>query len=59
MPRTPRLSEWSFRLLQVLGIKDGALKSDLKFVFVSSADKHAEKIFDGSNRMHMIWIDRV
>ena len=59
IPRTPRLSEWSFRLLWVSGIKDGALKTDLKFVFVSSADKDAEKIFDGSNRMHMIWIDRV
>ena len=28
------------------------------FVSVSSADKDAEKIFDGFNRMHMIWIDR-
>ena len=28
------------------------------FVSVSSADKDAEKTFDGFNRMHMIWIDR-
>ena len=29
------------------------------FVSVSSADKDAEKTFDGFNRMHMIWIDRI
>ena len=28
------------------------------FVFVSSADKDAEKTFDSFNRMHMIWTDR-
>ena len=28
------------------------------FVSVSSADKDAEKTFDSSNRMHMIWMDR-
>ena len=28
------------------------------FVSVSSADKDTEKVFDGSIRMHMIWIDR-
>ena len=30
-----------------------------RIVFVSSADKDAEKTFDSFNRMHMIWTDRV
>ena len=50
---------WSFRLLQVSGNKDIAFKTDSTFVSVSSADKDAEKTFDGFNRMHMIWIDRI
>ena len=56
-PRTPGLSggRSHFSGLQV---KELALKTDLMFVFVSSADKDAEKIFDSFNRMHMIWIDR-
>ena len=40
-------------------VKELALKTDLMFVSVSSADKDAEKIFDSFNRMHMIWRDRV
>ena len=40
-------------------VKELALKMDLMFVSVSSADKDAEKTFDGFNRMHMIWIDRI
>ena len=40
-------------------VKELALKTDLMFVSVSFADKDAEKIFDGFNRMHMIWRDRV
>ena len=39
--------------------KDESFKEDLMFVFVSSADKDAEKTFDSFNRMHMIWTDRV
>ena len=39
-------------------MKELALKTDLMFVSVSSADKDAAKIFDSFNRMHMIWIDR-
>ena len=39
--------------------KDESFKKDLIFVFVSSADKDAEKTFDSFNRMHMIWTDRV
>ena len=39
-------------------VKELALKTDLMFVSVSSADKDAEKTFDDFNRMHMIWIDR-
>ena len=40
-------------------VKELALKMDLMFVSVSSADKGAEKIFDSFKRMHMIWRDRV
>ena len=40
-------------------VKELALKMDLMFVSVSSADKDAEKTFDSFNRMHMIWTDRV
>ena len=40
-------------------VKELALKTDLIFVSVSSADKGAKKIFDSFNRMHMIWRDRV
>ena len=57
-PRTPGLSggRSHFSGFQV---KELALKTDLMFVSVSSADKDAEKIFDSFNRMHMIWRDRV
>ena len=57
-PRTPGLSGWSFQLLRVSGNKDIALKTDIILVSISSADKDTEKIFDGFNRMHMIWTDR-
>ena len=40
-------------------VKELALKEDLMFVSVSSADKGAEKTFDRFKRMHMIWRDRV
>ena len=40
-------------------VKELALKTDLMFVSVSSADKDAKKIFDSFNTMHMIWRDRV
>ena len=40
-------------------VKELALKADLMFVSVSSADKDAERIFDSFNRMHMIWRDSV
>ena len=43
----------------VSGHKDIALKTDITLVSVSSADKDTEKTFDGFNRMHMVWIDRV
>ena len=40
-------------------VKELALKMDLIFDFVSSADKDAEKTFDSFNRMHMTWRDGV
>ena len=40
-------------------VKELALKMDLMFVSISSADKDAEKTFDSFNRMHMTWRDRV
>ena len=40
-------------------MKELALKADLMFVSVSSADKDAEKTFDSLKRMHIIWKDRV
>ena len=40
-------------------VEELALKTDLMFFYVSSADKDAEKTFDGFNRMHMTWIDRI
>ena len=57
-PRTPGLSggRSHFSGFQV---KELELKTDLMFVSVSSAEKDAEKTFDGFNRMHMIWRDRV
>ena len=57
-PRTPGLSggRSHFSGFQV---KELALKADLMFVSVSSADKDAEKTFDSFKRMHMIWRDRV
>ena len=50
---------WLFRLLRISNNKDESFKTDLMFVYVSSADKDAEKTFDSVNRMHMIWTDRV
>ena len=57
-PRTPGLSggRSHFSGFQV---KELALKLDLMFFSVSSADKDAEKTFDSFNRMHIIWRDRV
>ena len=40
-------------------VKELALKADLMFVSVSSADKDSVKTFDSFNRMHMTWRDRV
>ena len=56
-PRTPGLSggHSHFSGFQV---KELALKTDLMFVSVSSANKDAEKTFDSFNRMHMTWTDR-
>ena len=39
-------------------VKGFSIENGLTFVSVSSADKDAEKTFDGFNRMHMIWTDR-
>ena len=49
---------WSFLLLRV-SCGGMSIESGLNVVFVSSADKDAEKTFDSFNRMHMIWRDRV
>ena len=57
-PRTPGLSGGR-SYFSGFHVKELALKTGLMFVSVSSADKDAEKTFDGFNRMHMIWIDRV
>ena len=56
--RTPGLSGGRSHF-SVFQVKELALKADLKFVSISSADKDVEKTFDSFNRMHMIWRDRI
>ena len=57
-PRTPGLSGGR-SYFSGFHVKELALKTNLMFVSVSSADKDVEKTFDSFKRMHMIWRDRV